>query len=111
VKCRPPNNRAPTKEEMQICSPYLVSQLQVISPKLIITLGATALSFFMDKKNISITKVRGKIFEWKGGINVYPMFHPSYLLRNQSKEPGSPKAVTWHDIKEVRRMYDDFTKS
>lgn len=108
VKCRPPNNRTPLFEEMESCFPFLLSQLQVINPKLIVTLGSASLSYLLEKKNISITKMRGEIIHWKYGIDIFPMFHPSYLLRNQSKEPGSPKYLTWSDIKEVRRLFDEF---
>jgi DNA polymerase len=49
-----------------------------------------------------INELRGRFFPWKGGIEVFPMFHPSYLLRNPSSEKGSPKYLTWQDIKAVK---------
>lgn len=107
VKCRPPNNRVPTAMEIQACSHYLIAQIQLINPRMIIPLGSTAASFFLGKEE-SITKIRGKEALWKGGIIIFPMFHPSYLLRNPSKEKGSPKDLTWQDIKKVRKYYDSF---
>ncbi len=104
VKCRPPENRVPSSEEVLSCSHFLMAQLAVINPQIIVPLGATALNFFMKG---SITESRGKFFEWKGGIRLFPMFHPSYLLRNQSKEQGSPKALTWDDIRILKKAYDE----
>jgi DNA polymerase len=60
----------------------------------------------VNEEGIQITKVRGRIFDWIGGIKVFAMFHPSYLLRNASRAPGSPKSLTWEDIQNVRKMYD-----
>ena len=108
VKCRPPKNRVPLPEEVKACSHYLYAQIATINPKIIVPLGATALKFFLGPKSKSITVSRGKLFEWKGGIKIFPMFHPSYLLRYASKAPGSPKALTWEDIKKLKKMYDEF---
>jgi DNA polymerase len=55
---------------------------------------------------VGITKLRGKWFQWQNRW-VMPIFHPAYLLRNPSRDPGSPKALTWEDIREVRRKYDE----
>jgi len=107
VKCRPPNNRVPTSLEIQSCSQYLLAQIEVINPRMIVPLGSTALNFFLGEDQ-QITKVRGREFIWKGNIIIFPMFHPSYLLRNPSREKGSPKDLTWQDIKKVRKYYDDF---
>lgn len=104
VKCRPPENRTPLKEEIKACSHFLMAQIALINPKIIVTLGATATNFFV---NGAITESRGKFFDWKGEIKIFPMFHPSYLLRNQSKEPGSPKSLTWDDIRTLKKMYDE----
>ncbi|MGC8545595.1 MAG: uracil-DNA glycosylase [Athalassotoga sp.] len=108
VKCRPPGNRTPYTEEILACSHFLMAQIAIINPQIIVTLGATALNFFI---NGSITESRGKFFEWKGNIRIFPMFHPSYLLRNQSKEPGSPKALTWDDIRVLKKAYDEIVTS
>jgi len=106
VKCRPPNNRVPTTDEKNACSPYLLSQIAIVSPKVIVALGATALSFFVSDEKIRMTEARGKLFDWLGGIKIFVMFHPSYLLRYPSRDPGSPKSLTWEDIQNIRKMYD-----
>ncbi len=89
VKCRPPNNRVPTIEEAQTCKPYLLKQIDIINPKIIVCLGKTAFMYLMNS-DISITKVRGQIFEYKEK-KVIPTFHPSYLLRNPSAKKESYK--------------------
>ena len=107
VKCRPPNNRTPTSAEQRACLHFLLAQIEIINPKVIVALGATALNALLGS-NYQITKVRGRKFEWKAGIIIFPMFHPSFLLRNPSKAQGSPKWLTWEDIKEVKRMFDEY---
>ncbi len=100
VKCRPPGNRVPTKTEMDACWDWLVAQIALINPLLIVTLGNTPTQKLLGTTG-GITQVRGRFFTWKG-IEVFPMFHPSYLLRNPSKKKGSPKYLTWQDIKAVK---------
>jgi len=82
VKCRPPNNRVPTPKEAQTCKPYLLKQIDIINPKIIVCLGKTAFTYLMGTE-MPITKIRGQIFEYKEK-KVIPTFHPSYLLRNPS---------------------------
>lgn len=108
VKCRPPENRVPAEVEMNACAAFILAQLEVIQPKLIVTLGLTSFSHFFGKPEIGMTQIRGQMYDWEGGIRVFSMFHPSYLLHNPSKEPGSPKAMTWADIQQVRRVYDEY---
>lgn len=106
VKCRPPQNRAPQPDEMAACFPYLQAQIDIIRPKLILLAGATALKGVLGIQT-GITKVRGQWFDTPfHGARAMPIFHPSYLLRNQSKEKGSPKWLMWQDIQEVRRALD-----
>ncbi len=90
VKCRPPENRNPEPAEKEACWEYLKAQS---------ILGNVG----------GITKIRGKWY--KGGDNVYgaklmPIFHPSYLLRNDSRAKGSPKWLMWQDIQEIKREYE-----
>lgn len=82
VKCRPPNNRKPEPEEQTACLPYLERQIDLLKPKVIVVLGATALEALFAP-DMRITKMRGKWLEYKG-IPAMPTFHPSYLFRNQS---------------------------
>lgn len=101
VKCRPPQNRKPEPSEMAACFPYLEGQIQAIQPKLILLAGATAVQDILKTKQ-GITKIRGQWFDTPFGAKAMPIFHPSYLLRNPSKQPGSPKWLMWQDIKAVR---------
>ena len=89
VKCRPPNNRVPTIEEALTCKPYLLKQIDIINPKILVCLGKTAFMYLMDS-DTPISKVRGQIFEYKGK-KVIPTFHPSYLLRNPSAKKEAYK--------------------
>jgi DNA polymerase len=100
VKCRPPENRVPAIEEMLACEDLLKAQIALMNPSIIVCLGATPTRWLL-KTTENISKIRGKWFEWKG-IMVMPMFHPSFLLRNQSNKKGSPKDLTWADIQAVR---------
>jgi DNA polymerase len=98
VKCRPPENRDPLPEERTTCLPYLLKQIEIIQPKIIVLLGATALKGLIDQ-NAKITQVRGTWLTWKG-YEVMPTFHPSALLRNeQLKRPA------WEDFKKVVAKY------
>ena len=96
VKCRPPDNRKPEPEEMAACMPYLSEQLELIAPKVIVALGATAVQGLLGTTE-GITRMRGK---WKtfGEIHVMPTFHPAYLLRT----PAAKREV-WEDLQEVLR--------
>ncbi len=96
VKCRPPQNRTPTREEIEACKVYIFEQIEIIRPKVIVALGSTPLITLYGKK-ISITESRGKWFEWRG-IPVMPTYHPSYLLRNPSNK--DIKRQVWKDMKE-----------
>lgn len=104
-KCRPPDNRVPTSEEIAACKPYLLEQIRLVDPKIILLTGATALKSLTGDKR-AITKVRGQWIEWEGRLCM-PIFHPSYLLRNPSREPGSPKWLMWQDIQAVRAKFDE----
>lgn len=105
VKCRPPGNRAPTTQEMDACRPYLLEQIRLVDPKIILLTGASSVKGLIGDKR-GITKIRGQWMEWNGRLCM-PIFHPAYLLRNQSKEKGSPKWLMWQDIQAVRQKYDE----
>lgn len=109
VKCRPPDNRKPTAEEMAACLPWLQRQIALVNPAVILLAGATAMEGVLGVKG-GITKLRG---QWRQGSGaglegrwLMPIFHPSYLLRNPSRERGSPKWLTWQDLQDVRRRLD-----
>ncbi len=105
VKCRPPGNRKPSEEEMAACVPYLREQIRLVDPKLLVLMGGTAVQGLLGTKT-GITRMRGTWLEYQGRPCL-PMFHPSYLLRNASREKGSPKWWTWQDIQSVRAKYDE----
>ena len=94
VKCRPPNNRKPMKEEMDLCMPYLRQQIGLTQPKIIVGLGGTAMEGLLGRP-VSITRMRG-VWQDYNGIKLMPTFHPSYLLRDPSK-----KKDAWADLKLV----------
>jgi len=95
VKCRPPNNRTPSEDEIISCAPYLMKQISVIKPKVIVTLGAPSTCTLFNQK-IKISAVRGKFYDWKDGIKLMPTFHPAYLLRNPID-----KKLVWDDMQKV----------
>lgn len=105
VKCRPPGNRVPSPIEAVRCDKHLQTQIMLINPLLIVLLGNTPAKWILQTSE-GITKLRGRWFEWRG-IAVMPMFHPSYLLRNASTKVGSPKHLTWLDIQEVKKQWDE----
>jgi uracil-DNA glycosylase len=107
VKCRPPQNRVPAPDEAAACRPYLEAQIDFVKPKLILLAGSTAVQYLLQLKQ-PISKIRGKWFEYRGS-KVMPVFHPSYLLRNESKEVGSPKWFMWQDIKLVKATLDSIS--
>lgn len=98
-RCRPPGNRPPTTEEADTCKPFLLREIAVAQPQVIVVLGNTAMRNLLETKE-GITKLRGHFQNYKG-IKVMPTFHPAYLLRDPSK-----KRETWEDLKKVRDYLD-----
>jgi DNA polymerase len=107
VKCRPPQNRVPSKEEAALCKPFLLAQIAFVQPKLILLAGSTAVQYTLQLK-APMSRIRGQWFEYCGA-QAMPIFHPSYLLRNDSREPGSPKWLMWQDIKCVKQKLNEIT--
>ncbi|PSN20040.1 uracil-DNA glycosylase [filamentous cyanobacterium CCP5] len=105
VKCRSPGNRVPTADEMAACKGYLLEQIRMVDPKIILLTGATAVKGITGEKR-GITKIRGQWMEWEGRLCM-PIFHPAYLLRNPSREKGSPKWLMWQDIQTVKAKLDE----
>ena len=104
VKCRPPDNRNPTREEAAACNEFLEAQLLLLHPDIVVTLGNVPTQWLL-KTTQGITGLRGQWVDWRG-IKLFPMFHPSYLLRNDSRAKGSPKDLTWHDIRALKAKID-----
>jgi len=105
VKCRPPDNRPPAPEEVQACWSFLLRQLEIIRPKVIVTLGNPSTQGLL-RTSEGITKVRGlwrklpAISPAMEGIDVMPTFHPAYLLRNYSRDC---REKVWSDLQQVMR--------
>lgn len=96
--------RKPTTEEIEHYKPYLLEIIRLVDPEIILLVGNVATQSILGQTGI--TKLRGQWVEWNGRW-LMPMFHPSYLLRNPSRQPAGPKALTWQDIREVRRKHDE----
>ncbi len=114
VKCRPPQNRTPLASEMTACKPFLIRQIQLIQPRVMVLLGSPALKTVLEEL-APISQVRGKWVKatvpyMDDPLYIMPMFHPSYLLRNQSREKGGPKWLSWQDMQEVRQALDFYTQ-
>lgn len=94
-RCRPPKNRAPEPDETAACKPFLLREISVVRPKVIVVLGATAAHNLLET-NVPIGKLRGRFHDYYG-VKVMPTFHPAYLLRDPNK-----KREVWEDMKIVR---------
>jgi DNA polymerase len=98
IKCRPPNNRAPEPDEIATCEPFLFQQIDMIRQKVIVALGSHAAHALL-KVDTAISKLRGPVIEFRGGIKLVPTFHPAYLLRSPDR-----KRDVWEDMKKVRAL-------
>ena len=96
--------RKPTDAEIDYYRPFVFEFIRLIDPHVILLTGNVASQSVLRKTGI--TSLRGKWTESQGRW-IMPIFHPSYLLRNPSRDPGSPKALMWEDIREVRKKYDE----
>ena len=107
LKCRPPGNRNPAPDEVETCSPYLLRQITLIQPKVIVALGSFAAQMLLDTKT-GISALRGKFHEFPlaqqndNAPVIMPTYHPAYLLRN-----SSAKRDVWEDMQQVMTLLDD----
>ncbi len=99
--------RKPTSDEIQFYKPFLLEIIRLVDPLIMLLTGNVATESLLDKSGI--TKLRGQWFPWNGRWAM-PIFHPAYLLRNPSRQPGQPKALTWSDLQEARRKYDELLR-
>jgi len=99
--------RKPTDKEVEHYRPYVREIIRLMDPLIMLLTGNVACQSILGRTGI--TSLRGQ-WNQMDGRWVMPIFHPSYLLRNPSREPGSPKALMWDDIREVRRKYDELMK-
>lgn len=100
LKCRPPNNRTPSVDEIELCKPYLFKQIEMIQPKIICLLGAVAVRGVLGTTS-PLSSLRGRIQSFHG-IDVIVTYHPAALLRNPKY-----KRPTWEDMKMLRKLYDE----
>ena len=105
IKCRPPNNRKPTKKEVDIHKPWVVQQIKLIDPELIILTGSTAMNAILEVDE-PISKLRGKWIK-KDRKEYTIIFHPAYLMRFSQNDRNNPYGLTLNDLKNVRKkLYD-----
>jgi DNA polymerase len=96
LKCRPPGNRDPEMDEIVCCEPYLLRQLELIRPEVMVALGRIAVQTLLREKT-AISRMRGRWHDYHG-IPLMPTFHPAYLLRNPAE-----KGKVWDDMQEIMR--------
>jgi uracil-DNA glycosylase len=96
--------RKPSDAEIDYYRPYVLEIIRLVNPLVMLLTGNVASQSIL--KRTGITSLRGKWTQTDGRW-IMPIFHPSYLLRNPSRDPGSPKALMWEDIREARRKYDE----
>ena len=104
VKCRPPGNRVPMPEEAESCLPYLKAQIALVSPQVIVLLGATAAHYLLGRQE-GITRLRGRWLDYNG-IAVMPTYHPAFLLRKPEA-----KRDAWSDLQQVMAKFNKFHRS
>lgn len=101
VKCRPPQNRVPTRDEMEACLPWLRYQVKTLKPSIIVCLGSTAARAIIDD-DVKITQIRGTWIELKNGMQVMPTYHPAAVLRDTRKREDF-----YLDMKKVRARLNE----
>jgi DNA polymerase len=101
IKCRPPGNRNPEPDEVATCQPFLFQQIDTIRPKVIVALGTFAAKALLQTE-APISRIRGQVFDFRGGIKLIPTFHPAFLLRSPER-----KRDVWEDMKKVRALLSD----
>ena len=100
VKCRPPNNRAPRKPEIETCNPYLQSQIKLINPRIVCALGTPAITTLMGDE-YSASRFHGKPLT-KGGVTLLPMYHPAATLYD-----ASLKETLFHDFQILKKLLEN----
>jgi uracil-DNA glycosylase family 4 len=101
IKCRPPNNRAPEPDEVATCEPFLFRQIDAIRPRIIVALGTHATHALL-KTDAPISRLRGRVHDFRDSIKLVPTFHPAFLLRSPDR-----KRDVWEDMKKVRALLDE----
>jgi DNA polymerase len=99
VKCRPPDNRLPAPDEVATCTPYLVRQLEIVRPRVIVTLGLPAVKYMLEDPKLVMGRTRGVWQSWRG-IKLMPTYHPSYVLRAYTE---ANRQAVWSDLQLVMK--------
>jgi uracil-DNA glycosylase family 4 len=97
IKCRPPGNRNPEPDEVSTCEPFLMQQIDIVKPRVIVALGTFAAHLLL-RTDAPISRIRGVVHEYRGA-SLIPTFHPAYLLRSPER-----KRDVWEDMKKVRTL-------
>jgi len=101
IKCRPPENRNPEPDEIATCEPFLNRQIDLIKPRVIVALGTFAAKALL-KTDAPISRLRGRVHDFRGGSKLIATFHPAFLLRSPDR-----KRDVWEDMKKVRALLAD----
>jgi DNA polymerase len=101
IKCRPPENRNPEPDEIATCEPFLHRQIDLIRPRVIVALGTFAAKALL-KTESPISRLRGRVHDFRGGTKLIATFHPAFLLRSPDR-----KRDVWEDMKKVRALLAD----
>ncbi|HUF47228.1 MAG TPA: uracil-DNA glycosylase [Vicinamibacterales bacterium] len=101
IKCRPPGNRNPEPDEVATCEPFLDEQIDLVRPRVIVALGTFAAHTLL-KTDAPISRLRGRVHDFRGGSKLVPTFHPAFLLRSPDR-----KRDVWDDMKTVRALLAD----
>lgn len=102
LKCRPPDNRDPEPHEVETCRPYLLTQLSLIAPRILVCLGRHAAIALLGLQ-LPMKELRGRVIPWQG-MQVLVTYHPAYYLRNMNQ-----RTLGEQDFRQLRQMYDDVT--
>ncbi len=108
IKCRPPGNRTPKKEEIEACLPYLLKQIELLDPRLILCLGSTAAKTLLNTDG-PLSGLRGKFHNFNGR-KLLVTYHPAYLLRFGGAKLLNLKRQAWHDLQMLQKEYDKIRK-
>ena len=98
IKCRPPQNRNPERDEVETCRPFLFAQIDAVKPRVIVALGSFAVRTLLDDDRMPISRARGRVYACRGA-KLIPTFHPAFLLRSPDR-----KRDVWEDMKRVRSI-------
>lgn len=104
MKCKNSGFAEIEKNDIETCFQYLESQIALINPKVIVTVGQIASRFFMKNEDLNIKDIRGKAYKWHGNINLVPIYDLDFLIRNSDRAKESPRWQTWQDLKFVKKV-------